>query len=98
MVSTKKAETMKPRRYRLNRATLGVCSDGDKKCCITVPDGEIIRVQIPDILANRQTLEIEWGGRVLTVFTQDILARGTALDDPSTENTNSRLPAKSHRL
>ena len=89
---------MKPRRYRLNRPTLGVCSEGDKKCCIMVPEGEIIRAQVPDILANKQTLEIEWGGRVLMVFTQDILARGVALDDSSSESANSRFPANAHRL
>ena len=68
---------MESRRYRLNRATLGVCSDGGKRTCVTVPRNEIIEVQLASISEDKRTLEIKWGNRVLTIFREDLLERGT---------------------
>jgi hypothetical protein len=77
-------------RYRLNRPTLGLCSDDQRKACVTVPANEIVEVQVPDILARKHTVEIRWGNRVLTMFTGDILERGIPIDDPQTEDNSSR--------
>jgi hypothetical protein len=82
---------MEPRRYRLNRPTLGVCSARDKKICTTVPVNAIIEVQMPDILESKQTVQITWCDRVLTMFTEDILERGTPIDDPLVENSSPPL-------
>ena len=67
---------MEPRRYRLNRPTLGVCSDGGKRSCVTVPRDEIIEVQLANLSEDKPTLEIKWGDRVLTIFREDLLERG----------------------
>ena len=71
---------MEPRRLRLNRPTLGVCSDGPRKACVMVPANEIIEVELPDILECGHTIEVKWASRVLTMFTEDILKRGVAID------------------
>jgi len=72
---------MESRRYRLNRSTLGVCSDGEKRFCATVPANEVIEVAMPDILEPKQTVQVRWCNRVLTMFSEDILERGTPMDD-----------------
>ena len=74
---------MEPRRYRLNRSTLGVSSDGEKKTCLTVPGNEIIQVELSDVLERGHTIEVKWGNHMLTMFTEDILDRGILVNSPS---------------
>ena len=67
---------MEPRRYRLKKPTLGVCSDGGKRWCVTVPRDEVIEIQRANISKNNATVEIKWGDRALTMFSEDVLERG----------------------
>jgi hypothetical protein len=71
---------MEPRRFRLNRPTLGVHSDGEKRCCVTVPAGEIVEAEAQDILENKRTVEVRWAQRIVTMFAEDLLARGIPVD------------------
>ena len=66
---------MEPRRYRLKKPTLGVCSDGGKRWCVTVQRGEVIEIQ-SQTFRKTATVEVKWGDQVLTMFSEDVLARG----------------------
>jgi hypothetical protein len=52
---------------------------------VVVPANEIIEVELTDSLASQQTTPVTWGNVVLSMFTDDLLARVVAVTGKKTD-------------
>jgi hypothetical protein len=64
--------------YRIKEPTLAVANREGQKTMVTVLAGSIIVVEDQQIGAM-QMLEVEWNGRPLLMFAQDLKTRGEAV-------------------
>jgi len=64
------------KRYRLNAATLGIESSGNKRTAITIMEGEIIEVIRGPRSDDTRMVDVKWNDKVLVMFVQDLYDRG----------------------
>ena len=62
------------RLFRLNRDTMSVQAEGERRHLVMVPEGAIIRV-LPGP-EDRSTVDVLWQGQALEMFAEDIRKRG----------------------
>ncbi len=61
--------------YKLKRSVLAIGNNGER-VPVMIPEGAVVTlVEIP-LNHSRRMLDVEWDGRTLTMFTQDLLERG----------------------
>ena len=69
---------MQGTRYRLDRATLAVCCKDGQQSPVRVPGGTVIELTQP-CLDGHRTVDVNWGGKALIMFAQDVRERGSLL-------------------
>lgn len=71
------------RRFKLERATLALENlDGDRRA-VTIPSGEILKIVSGPKGEGDRMVDVEWTGKVLTMFRVDVDVRGTEIPDKS---------------
>jgi hypothetical protein len=81
------------RRFRLERATLGVgTADGGKRRAVTVPSGAIITIASGPENGNGM-VNVHWDGETLEMFLVDVNGRGTEITEPARTDRSKRLGA-----
>ena len=59
--------------FRLNTATIALFFEGGRQVARTVPQGAVVQV---NDLEGDKLIEVEWEGKTILMFAQDIRARG----------------------
>ena len=69
------------RRFKLERATLALETlDGDRRA-VTIPSGEILKIVSGPTGEGDRMVDVEWTGKVLSMFRVDVDVRGTEIPD-----------------
>jgi hypothetical protein len=66
---------MRGERFRLAGPTIAVLFSEGRKTAIIVPAGETIKA-VNDPTEGNPVLDVEWDGKILEMFVQDIRERG----------------------
>ena len=64
---------MPPETFRLNMPTIALFSEEGRQVARTVPQGAVVQV---NTLEGDKLIEVEWEGRTILMFAQDIRTRG----------------------
>ncbi len=65
-------------KYRITESTLAIIDDNGSRTMVTVPAGSIVLAR--DLkLTPTQMLHVEWNGRHVLMFVQDLRMRGEAI-------------------
>lgn len=64
------------KRFRLNRATLGVETIGDQRIAVEIPALEIVLVLSGPRPDDKRMLDVLWKNRRLVMFVEDVERRG----------------------
>ena len=64
------------RRIRLKASVLGIGSVNGQRTAIPIPENAVVTV----FAEMDQVTELFWGGKELTVFTEDLAARGELVE------------------
>jgi hypothetical protein len=71
------------KRFRLKSSTLCIGTSGGKRRAVEVPEGEIVKVLSGPRPDDRRMLDIQWNSIDLTMFTDDLQARGEEIREGS---------------
>ena len=70
---------MRGQRFRITTPTLAIMDNDGQKIPLTVPAGSEITV-VGGPLDGSRLLDVEWAGKTVMMFTNDIRERGERLD------------------
>ena len=65
---------MKRKSYRLSASTLAVIYSAGQRLPVTIPAGAVVTIEGNE--GQIGLVEVEWGGRVVTIFAEDLHERG----------------------
>jgi len=75
------------KKFRLKTRTLGVESMPDGRRAVHLPEGEILTVLSGPKPDDRRMVDVEWDGRKIVLFAEDVLSRGEEIGDSSSAGT-----------
>ena len=70
---------MSRERYRISTATCATYIEDGRQKLVTVPAGSLLEIRDLDVTSENPLSDVRWNGRLVRMFTVDLLARAERL-------------------